>query len=383
MIRNLALALSFLVLAVIILPACRSAVRPNSQATSSARDPLNAVYRIEDQPIALTEGRCETACLPGAVARATTEVFGSPAYGDLDGDGDEDAALLLVHDPGGSGTFYYVAAALQEPGGYRGTAGVLLGDRILPRDLHIKNGVLRADYLDRRAEEPMAAAPSVDQSRYLVCEEGELAKLPPLHAEEKVVEGWVSLGREGSFIIVCAENGELRLLGNSPVLPDILAAYRDALPAARPGTPLFMVLIGRPAEQPSSGRGPAYPGNFLATRLLRTWPRGNCRSEHIVVESPVPGSSISSPLVVRGRARGTWFFEGDFPLLLKDASGRVVAIGFATAQGEWMTRDFVPFSGRLEFDLPPAGPGTLILQKDNPSDLPQHDDAAEIPVFFR
>ena len=53
-----------------------------------------------------------------------------------------------------------------------------------------------------------------------------------------------------------------------------------------------------------------------------------------------------------------------------------------------MTEEFVPFSAVLEFVTPTAGDpelnrGTLILQKDNPSGLPEHDDALEIPVVFK
>jgi hypothetical protein len=102
-----------------------------------------------------------------------------------------------------------------------------------------------------------------------------------------------------------------------------------------------------------------------------------------VVESPEPDAVISSPLKVRGRARGTWFFEGDFPLVLKDHKGRVIAQGFVTARGEWMTKEFVPFEGTLTFEKPAAGGrGILVFKKDNPSDRPELDDSVELPVYF-
>jgi hypothetical protein len=101
------------------------------------------------------------------------------------------------------------------------------------------------------------------------------------------------------------------------------------------------------------------------------------------VDSPTPGAVVTSPLAVRGKARGTWFFEGDFPLLLKDAGGKVIAEKYATAKGEWMTQDFVPFEGTLEFKKPSSyDRGTLIFKKDNPTGRPEHDDALEITVFF-
>lgn len=110
----------------------------------------------------------------------------------------------------------------------------------------------------------------------------------------------------------------------------------------------------------------------------------NDKSDLIVVVSPVKNGEISSPLSVAGRARGVWFFEGSFPIVLTDWDGRIIAEGHATAQGEWMTTDFVKFIGTLEFTKPSYGKnGFLILRKDNPSGLPENDDALEIPVMFK
>ncbi len=113
------------------------------------------------------------------------------------------------------------------------------------------------------------------------------------------------------------------------------------------------------------------------------------KTENIVVTNPPAGSYIASPLQISGEARGTWFFEADFPVVLTDWDGLIIAEHFATAQGEWMTEDFVPFSSELEFDSPynEGDPdfmqrGWLILQRDNPTDDPAFDDAVEIPVWF-
>lgn len=87
-------------------------------------DPLNATYRIEGQPIALVDGHHESPAAPGSATKVRTAVWKQPVFGDLDGDGDEDAALLLIHDPGGSGTFYYKE--------YRPVFMVLAGKRVEP-----------------------------------------------------------------------------------------------------------------------------------------------------------------------------------------------------------------------------------------------------------
>ncbi len=105
-------------------------------------------------------------------------------------------------------------------------------------------------------------------------------------------------------------------------------------------------------------------------------------SDLIYLQSPQPGDIVTSPLTITGEARGYWFFEASFPVLLTNWDGLIIAQGIATAQGDWMTEDFVPFTAVLEFEEKQeySDRGTLILQKDNPSGLPEHDDALEIPV---
>ena len=100
--------------------------------------------------------------------------------------------------------------------------------------------------------------------------------------------------------------------------------------------------------------------------------------------SPQPGDTISSPLTVTGEARGTWYFEASFPIEVQDNAGVVIGQGYAQAQGEWMTEDFVPFESiEITFPTQPAGSmGKVILKKDNPSGLPENDDQLEIPVIF-
>ena len=103
----------------------------------------------------------------------------------------------------------------------------------------------------------------------------------------------------------------------------------------------------------------------------------------IRLESPAPLAVIETPLEVTGLARGTWYFEASFPVVLVNWDGLIIAEGVATADGEWMTEEFVPFRATLEFETPDYGErGTLILQKDNASGLPEHDDALEVPVRF-
>jgi len=108
------------------------------------------------------------------------------------------------------------------------------------------------------------------------------------------------------------------------------------------------------------------------------------KSNIILVSVPVQNSEISSPLIVAGRARGSWFFEASFPILLLDQNGNVIAESHASAQGPWQTDEFVSFIGNIYFNNYIKGTkGTLVVKKDNPTGLPEFDDSISIPVILK
>lgn len=106
-------------------------------------------------------------------------------------------------------------------------------------------------------------------------------------------------------------------------------------------------------------------------------------SDLIVVDTPLPNTTITSPLQIKGKARGTWYFEASFPLELIDANGTQLVIIPVQADGEWMTEDFVPFSATLSWPTSTTPTGTLIFHRDNPSGLPEHDKEIRVPVLLQ
>lgn len=95
------------------------------------------------------------------------------------------------------------------------------------------------------------------------------------------------------------------------------------------------------------------------------------------------GDSISPGLFITGEARGTWFFEAEFPIFVEDAHGKRLGWKSAFAQDEWMTEDFVSFqSGPISFTPPETDTGFIVFKKSNPSGLPQFDKSLRIAVRF-
>lgn len=110
------------------------------------------------------------------------------------------------------------------------------------------------------------------------------------------------------------------------------------------------------------------------------------KDDLIVLESPLTKDAITSPLVVKGKARGNWFFEGSFPVTLVNWDGLIIAEGYATAQGEWMTTEYVSFEGTITFARPDtqvSDRGWIILKKNNASGEPQFDNALEVEIKYQ
>jgi len=100
----------------------------------------------------------------------------------------------------------------------------------------------------------------------------------------------------------------------------------------------------------------------------------------IVIDNLVQGQTIHTPITVTGM-KGGWFFEGSFPVYMKDSAGNQIGVGLATSTQDWMTANPIPFSVTL-----PAtnytGPGTLVFHNDNPSGEPQNDDWYIVNVIY-
>ena len=105
-------------------------------------------------------------------------------------------------------------------------------------------------------------------------------------------------------------------------------------------------------------------------------------SVEIKVESPLSGQKITSPLRVTGEARGSWFYEGIFAAVLQDGNRKSVGVGIMKAEGDWMTENFVKFSGEIPYSGQGTEKGTLLLRNDNPSGQPANQKEIRIPIIF-
>lgn len=123
-------------------------------------------------------------------------------------------------------------------------------------------------------------------------------------------------------------------------------------------------------------------------QVLKPEPKPAEKEGVIVVTSPLPESTLSkSPVVIKGKAKGNWFFEASAPVSIVNWDGLIIGEGYVTVDAgyDWMTTDMVPFTGTVSYDASQLGVykhGWIIMKKDNPSGEPQFDDSLEFKVFF-
>lgn len=123
--------------------------------------------------------------------------------------------------------------------------------------------------------------------------------------------------------------------------------------------------------------------HILETVKFKKEPKKISGGDLIEVKQPLPNATVTSPLRVKGKAKGPWYFEGVFTVKLVDASGDVAATGLAKAQENWMTEHFVPFKATLTYDsIPGDKHGRLLFIKANPAGKEKFAKAYAIPVTF-
>jgi len=165
-----------LAVALVVVAACASTGTAASGVTSSVSppDPSNATFTIERDAVALVNGRAEREATPGSATKVTTMLADPRVSGDVDRDGRPDTVVVLIYQPGGSGTFFYVAALLNVTGGVVTAPAVLLGDRIKVTGVRLDGRTIVVDALDRTAGQSLSESPSVAMTKRFVVDRGTL-----------------------------------------------------------------------------------------------------------------------------------------------------------------------------------------------------------------
>src|SRR3989338_4339913 len=108
-------------------------------------------------------------------------------------------------------------------------------------------------------------------------------------------------------------------------------------------------------------------------------------AQGIEISSPTSGELVKSPLKITGKVTGEgWIgFEAQVGTVkLLDETGKVLAFGILTAQGEWM-QQVINFETALSFTAPATASGSLVFYNENPSGEVERNKTFSLPVKFK
>lgn len=132
-------------------------------------DIKGGVYKSEwsaEGIVRLDNGIYREKLAPNSATEVVVRIDDHIAFGDLNGDGIKDGAVILVADPGGSGTFYHLAVVVNANGTPKHIATELLGDRIKIRSCSIDSGEITVEMVEHGPSDPMCCPCSKVTKKY-------------------------------------------------------------------------------------------------------------------------------------------------------------------------------------------------------------------------
>jgi hypothetical protein len=171
--------LALLLLALALSPVgCRRAASPPPPLTVEALQ--NAEYRSEwpkGGVAKLTDGEYQEEIAPGSASKLVILMMPDKyAFGDLNGDGVDDAAVILATSGGGSGTFISLEAVINEAGTPKDVASTPLGDRTQISSVVIDDGKITVDMVTHGPNDPMCC-PSLKATKTFTLQNDALVEL--------------------------------------------------------------------------------------------------------------------------------------------------------------------------------------------------------------
>ncbi len=114
-----------------------------------------------DRTVSLVNGSYSDVSGSGTFSVQMLNVY---AIGDLNGDGKNDAAVILAENDGGSGVFESVVALVDQAGAPHQVSQAQLGDRVLVNSVDISSGVIHLDLVVQGPSDPLCC-PSLPQKQ--------------------------------------------------------------------------------------------------------------------------------------------------------------------------------------------------------------------------
>ena len=198
----------------------------------------NLAYRLESIAQALPDSAGNVILADGhfeqklsdSAAFATVDLIRS-ARGDLNGDGIEDGLALLAVDTGGSGTFLYLVAVINQAGEPQQAAAQFLGDRVDVQSIGVKDGIVQLAMSTHAPDDPQCC-PSLEEIRQYRLEKDRLVtpqQSQVLPLADIAIQALKDMDMTALATLAHPEKG-VRFSPYSFVLPEHLAFSPDQFP---------------------------------------------------------------------------------------------------------------------------------------------------------
>jgi hypothetical protein len=132
-----------------------------SVVAQNPADPANAGYYIDGILYTLVNGALEQQIDKSSDVLNKFKLLDFKASGDINADGTDDIAVVLINDAGGSGTFYYIGILTSGPTPIVENTS-FLGDRIEVKGIEFVGNKFEVTYLDRDVETSFANPPTIE-----------------------------------------------------------------------------------------------------------------------------------------------------------------------------------------------------------------------------
>lgn len=313
----------------------------------------NAKYRLpllgdQDTLIQFTDGEGQIAFGEGATEKVHAGIVNDTvAFGDLDGDGIADAAVVVFISGGGSGTFIHLIAMLDRDGAPQQAAWAFLGDRVPVRSLTVAGGQIVARTVTHRPSDGLCC-PTLEITRTFGLESDQLVPRQALVIESPLpgetvangveVRGTTSVYPSAERLAYRAVDARGGAIGMGSLSVD---GYAD-----QPG------IFAAPVEFIAAADGPgrieiidvdAGDGSVLARTavpvILRAAPITDGRTSReptpeLVLEAPLSGATVGAALEVRGRI-SAMPFEKNLTYRIYNQAGTVIDQSWISVDGDY------------------------------------------------
>ena len=288
---------------------------------------LNATYEnVLSQPVTLADGRYEgEPYVPGAATRPVVALDTSvKAAGDLTGDGNDETAVLLAHDAGGSGVFMHLAVVSDPGGRARNIATFGLGDRVRVTAVDIVDGRIVAELLEHGPDDPMCCPTKTVRREW---------QLP----KGSRFRGHLVWGHESRSFTECGGEREGWVINQAG--EELVAVYNEL--TTTPYQPMFVEVRGDWVAPPTEGFGAAYGEALQVTQMMRAENEGfGCRLELDGILFVASGNEPSWRVQVRedGIALRSMDVPEEVLFAAPKQRGRPPLVSFESGSGDSMIR---------------------------------------------